>query len=227
MIAKVRTLQVPVHEVDRGGGLPPVADVARCPPGGRLPRHDRSGRPPSAGWPHRAAWFVHDPVRLLIADERLEVIVGDVLDPPSVEEAVSGKVVRRKTDSESIVSEGVANTVPALERAGARRLVFLSIMGVREPAEPRLMRHVLPRMLKDAYIHRELAEETRDLVSRLEWVIVRAVRLFDSAATGRYRTGEDVRVGRVRQGLARRRRRIHRPTAGGRPPRQPGPLSRM
>ena len=49
-------------------------------------------------------------------------------------------------------------------------------------------------MLKDAYAHRELAEETIRR-SRLDWVIVRAVRLIDSSATGRYRAGEDVRVG--------------------------------
>ncbi len=151
---------------------------------------------------HAVRALVRDPGRLEVAHERLEVVVGDVLDRQSVEAAVNGQDaalvvvgVRRKTDSESMVSEGIANIVPALERAGARRLVFLSIMGVGE-SRPNLglMRHVLPRMLKDAYLHRDLAEATIR-GSRLDWVIVRAVRLTDSTATGRYRSGEDVRVG--------------------------------
>ena len=151
---------------------------------------------------HAVRAFVRDPARLQLEHERLDVVVGDVLDRQSVEAAVAGQdatlVVigaRRKTDKESIVSEGVANIVPALERAGARRLVFLSIMGVGD-SRPNLglMRHVLPRMLKEAYAHRELAEETIRR-SGLDWVTVRAVRLVDSSATGRYRAGEDVRVG--------------------------------
>jgi uncharacterized protein YbjT (DUF2867 family) len=151
---------------------------------------------------HRVRAFVRDPERLSLTDARLDVFRGDVLDRQAVDAAAQGQdaalVVigcRQKTDSESLVSEGIANIVPALEAAGVERLVFLSIMGVG-PSRSNLgvMRHVLPRMLKDAYVHRELAEDTIRR-SRLDWVIVRAVRLVDGPATGRYRAGEDVRVG--------------------------------
>ena len=150
---------------------------------------------------HAVRAFVRDADRLAPTTKPLDVVVGDVLDPGAVEAAVQGQdaavVVigpRLKGDDESLVSSGIANIVPALERAGVRRLVFLSIMGTGQ-SRPNLgvMRHVLPRMLKDAFAQRELAEATIRR-SQLDWVIARAVRLVDQPAAG-YRAGEELRVG--------------------------------
>ena len=151
---------------------------------------------------HVVSAFVRDAQRVQASHDRLDVVTGDVFDAEAVQNAVQGQDaalivigVRDKADRESLVSAGVANIVPALERAGVGRVAFLSIMGVGQSRRNLgVMRHVLPRVLKDAFAHREIAE---DAVRRsgLEWVIVRAVRLVDGPATGRYRAGEDVRVG--------------------------------
>ena len=151
---------------------------------------------------HAVRAFVRDAVRVEASHDRLEIFTGDVFDAEAVQRAVKGQDaaiivigVRDKADRESLVSEGVANIVPALERAGVGRVAFLSIMGVGHSRRNLgVMRHVLPRVLKDAFAHREIAEDSVRR-SGLEWVIVRAVRLVDRPATGRYRAGEDVRVG--------------------------------
>jgi putative NADH-flavin reductase len=151
---------------------------------------------------HDVTAFVRDPARLDLEHERLSTVVGDVLDAASVERAMAGQDaalvtigVRRKTDDESMVSQGVANIVAAMEAAGARRLVFLSIMGVGDSRQNLgVARHIVPRMLAKPLAHRVLAE---DVITRgnIDWVIVRAVRLADKRATGSYRIGEEVRVG--------------------------------
>src|SRR5688572_3752653 len=106
---------------------------------------------------HDVRALVRDPARLRVEHERLQVVCGDVRDRDAVEAVVAGQEaalvtlgVREKSDRESLVSDGVANIVTAMERAGSRRLVFLSIMGVG-PSRDNLgvARLFLPRILRD------------------------------------------------------------------------------
>lgn len=150
---------------------------------------------------HRVSALVRERSRPAAAHARLRVVRGDVLDPPAVEATVEGAQAAivtlgaRRVDDESVVSRGVAHIVPALERAGGRRLSFLSILGVGDTlAHTGLARFVLPRVMGEALRDRAVAE---DIIrgSELDWIIVRATRLVGGGGSGSPRIGEDVRVG--------------------------------
>ena len=78
--------------------------------------------------------FARDPVRVDIKHANLQVIRGDVLDPASVEKAVQGHDAvlcslgaGRKG---AVRSEGTRNIIHAMEKAGVRRFICQSTLGV-------------------------------------------------------------------------------------------------
>lgn len=142
--------------------------------------------------------FVRRPEALPIADQRLRIVVGDATqDEAQVAEAVSGQeavvsALGRGSSfrSDLLFSRSVRCIVPAMERAGVRRLVWLSSFGVGEsrrdaPLLPRILYRVL---LSDIYADKQAAEEVLRR-SGLDWTIVYPVLLTSGALTGRYRAG--------------------------------------
>ena len=148
---------------------------------------------------HAVTAFVRDPGRLANRDERVRVIVGDTTrDAPAIADALIGQDVvvsalgRRNTlRSDHLIERSMRMIVPAMERAGVRRLILLSAFGVGEsrrdaPWIPRIMYRVL---LGDIF-RDKLAGEKRVRQSSLDWTIVYPVLLTNGPLTLRYRAGE-------------------------------------
>ena len=83
---------------------------------------------------HMVAAFARNPARVDIKHANLEVIQGDVLDPASVEKAVQGHdavLCSLGAGLQGAVrSEGTRNIIHAMEKAGVRRFICQSTLGV-------------------------------------------------------------------------------------------------
>ena len=147
---------------------------------------------------HTVTAFVRNP-GTLPNEKSLRAVIGDTTrDTPKVDEAVSGQDVvisalgRRSTfKSDHLIERSMQAIVPAMERAGVRRLILVSAFGVGEsrrdaPPIPRIMYRVL---LSDIFADKKAAED--DLRrSSLDWTIVYPVLRTNGPMTGKYRMGE-------------------------------------
>ena len=150
---------------------------------------------------HSVRAFVRDPDKFDIRHADLDLIVGDVTDPVPVALAVKGADAAASAlgsgnslGPDPDLIDGVQNIVQAMEQAGVRRFVYLSMLGVggsgtqlglldRYIVLPLLLRNVMKdHARKEGLIKR----------SALDWVIVRPPRLTNGPYTGRYRSGEDI-----------------------------------
>lgn len=165
---------------------------------------------------HEVRAFARDPVKLTASHERLTVVEGDAFDHESVARAISGVEavvsvlggepsnplkVRRPADPDGPASAGARNIIRAMGEHGARRFIYQSAWGVGESKENRdlfgavFMDALVPLLLKDDYADKEAAEAVvRN--SGLDWVISRPMGLTNGPWTGRYRVGEDLKLGR-------------------------------
>ena len=151
---------------------------------------------------HSVSAFVRDPDKLEIQHANLALMVGDVTEYALVERAAqrqdavaSALGSGNSLSSDPALIDGVRNIVRAMDHAGVRRFVYLSMLGVggsdkqlglvdRYIVLPLLLRNVM----KDHAIKEGLIKP-----SALDWVIVRPPRLTNGPYTGTYRSGEDVR----------------------------------
>jgi uncharacterized protein YbjT (DUF2867 family) len=133
--------------------------------------------------------------------DRCGVAVGDVMDPKSVEAAMVGQdaVVwcvgaRARSSSRWLCSEGTANVLQAMQRAGSRLFVCESAFGVGDSRwggpYARLLRLGLGARVRDKELQEKVVR-----ASGVEWVIVRPTILTNGPRTGKYRIGADLRVG--------------------------------
>jgi putative NADH-flavin reductase len=145
---------------------------------------------------HIVTAFARDPVALEKLDG-LKIVVGDALDAEAVERAVEGHEAvlcalgKPATSSARLRSEGTANIVRAMQRAGTRRLICLSTIGIGETRA--LMSPLYRYVLVPSLLRRTFAEHERQegvvRSSELDWTIVRAGVLTDGPRTGRYSHG--------------------------------------
>jgi putative NADH-flavin reductase len=149
---------------------------------------------------HTVTAFVRDPAATLPTNERrLRVVIGDTTwDTHKVAEAVAGQDVvisalgRRSTfKSDHLIERSMQAIVPAMERAGVRRLILVSAFGVGEsrrdaPLIPRIMYRVL---LSEIFADKKAAEDNVRR-SSLDWTFVYPVLLTDGPMTGAFRAGE-------------------------------------
>lgn len=140
---------------------------------------------------HAVTAFVRDPSRLGEFASQVRWVQGTVSDAARVEEAVRGNdaVICTLSAGDGALIAFTDAVLPAMARAGVRRLVSLVGAGVAQPGDPNsigrtvmisLMRVVAPALLKEASAHAE-----RLTKSGLEWTLVRPPRLNSSQATGR------------------------------------------
>ena len=143
--------------------------------------------------------FLRDPVKLGLKHANLNVLRGDVTDRAAVERAVAGRdAVLCALGSSSVqkrdaaLVEGVQNIIDAMGRAGVRRLIYQSYLGVRDSRDQ--LGFVGQRVIAPFLLRNPVAdhEEKEALIthSRLDWTIVRPPKLTDGRRTGAYRSGE-------------------------------------
>jgi putative NADH-flavin reductase len=150
----------------------------------------------------RVVAFVRNVSRLAVRSEDLTVIQGDVMDASAVAYAVEGQdavlsalgaatPLRR----DRTLVEGVRNIVDAMNRCGARRLVYVSFLGVQEGRRQLSFvgrAIIAPLLLRNVVADHE-AKERIIRESGLDWVIVRPPRLTNGPRTRNYRHGVDIR----------------------------------
>jgi putative NADH-flavin reductase len=149
-----------------------------------------------AGYPVRA--LARSPQALAPAPG-LTITRGDALDADAVAEVIDGAdaVVSalgpRGAKAAGLLAGAAANTVAAMQKTGARRLVCVSAAGAYITADPHtnwLVKMILPRVLARQFADtRQMEDVIR--ATELDWTLVRASRLTNRPGTGRYRVSPD------------------------------------
>jgi putative NADH-flavin reductase len=129
----------------------------------------------------------------------LIVTRGDALDSAAVAEAVAGAdavlsaLGPRGAKAPGLLAGAAANTVAAMRKTGARRLICVSAAGAFITGDPHmnwLVKQLLPRILAKPFADvRRMEDLVRE--SDLDWTLVRATRLVNTPLTGRYRVAPD------------------------------------
>jgi putative NADH-flavin reductase len=144
---------------------------------------------------HTVTAFVRDPARLELKHTNLKMIQGDVMDLASVEKAVQGQEAvlcalgagRKGT----IRSEGTRNIISAMEKAGVRRLICQTTLGVGD-SQGNLnffwKRIMFGLILREAFAD-HVKQENYIKQSGLDWTIVRPGAFTNGKRTGAYRHG--------------------------------------
>lgn len=158
---------------------------------------------------HEVQAVVRDPSSLDLRDERLSVERGDVLAPKTLEvrgEVVLSGIGARSRNAGRIASEGTANILAAMKRAGVTRIVSISAapLGKGETAFQRFLYGVLWRAFREVYDNLRRMEAVL-AESGADWTVMRPPRLTNGARIGRYRTAVNRNVGNTisRADLAR------------------------
>jgi putative NADH-flavin reductase len=152
---------------------------------------------------HEVTAFVRDPAKLAFADPRLHVVTGTLPgDANALAAALQGMNavlcalgVRNALKSGGLIESAMRVLVPAMERAGVRRLLLVSANGVgetrrRSPLLPR----ILYRLLLGDIFADKAAGEAIVRASSLEWTIAYPTLLTDGPRTERYRAGETLEL---------------------------------
>ena len=147
---------------------------------------------------HHVTAFARSPEKLNIAHENLQVLQGNVLDYPSVEQAIVGQEVvlcalglPAIMDKSQLRANGTKNIIRAMEKTGVRRLICQSSNGVGDTSKtlPFFTKYIIvPFMLRRVFADHEIQEELIK-ESQLDWIIVRPTALTDGKKTGVYQQG--------------------------------------
>ena len=139
---------------------------------------------------------------------RVTVVEGDVMDPGSVDRAVTesdavlSALGRSKGAPDDFETVAIGNIVASMSANGVRRLVVLSNNAVPDPADKpttgqRLARGMLKLFRRTVYDD-ALGKARAVKGSDLDWTIVRASILTNAPPLGTYRTGRMERGAGVR-----------------------------
>jgi putative NADH-flavin reductase len=129
------------------------------------------------------------------------VILGDILDPSSVDEVVKGQEavcivigIPPTRKPVNVFSQGALNVVDAMKKSGVNRLVCVTGIGAGNSRGHGgfLYDHIVqPLLLKTNYADKEKLEEIVR-ASGLAWTVVRPGFLTNGPRTGRYRVISDM-----------------------------------
>jgi putative NADH-flavin reductase len=156
---------------------------------------------------HEVTALARRPQALGIADERLRVFAGDILDPAAAvgpvataDAVVSALGIGYSRAATTVYSEGTSNIIKAMQAADVRRIVCLSTAGMDSSpgaSLPVKVLHslVLRRLLREPYADM-LEMERRLAETGLDWTVVRSVRLTNGPRRGTYRVGVQRCAGR-------------------------------
>jgi uncharacterized protein YbjT (DUF2867 family) len=171
-----------------------IAIVGANGPTGRLLTHQSL----AAG--HDVVALTRNPAAFPIDDPRLRVVGGDVLDQPSVDDAVEGTdavLSARGTPFPKrpieVYSRGVEHALDAMKRFAVRRLVVVSSSAV--PGEDVPGAGVLFNRVLQPYVVKRIGRTTYDDLRRMEalvtasdtdWTVLRSSGLYDLPAVTDY-----------------------------------------
>lgn len=148
---------------------------------------------------HTVTAFARDPAKLDIQHPHLKIAQGDVMDFPSVQQAVQrqdavlcslGATLRAGSKS-PIRAEGTRNIIRTMEQVGVRRLICQTTLGVGESWENLnfFWKYIMfGFLLRQAYAD-HVQQEEYVKQSHLDWIIVRPGAFVDGDRTSEYRHG--------------------------------------
>jgi putative NADH-flavin reductase len=139
-----------------------------------------------------------------VENDRLDVRVGSVTDAAAVQQALENKDAVlsalgargiRELFGTDLITRSTEAIVPAMERSGVRRLIFMSAPGVGGSARdaPSMLRVVMGTALRQI-TKDKAAGEDQLRQSTLDWTLVYPPSLTQGPRTGDYRVGEDLHV---------------------------------
>ncbi len=146
---------------------------------------------------HHLVAFVRDPTKIAeFRSPNLRVIRGDVLDSAATESTVAGQeavfsTIGTGARRSTLREDGTRNIVMAMEKAGVRRLICQSSLGVGNSHAnlPFFTKYIIVSVfLRHAFADHE-RQEAIVKKSALDWTIVRPPHLNDGSRTGVYRHG--------------------------------------
>ena len=129
------------------------------------------------------------------------LVVGDVLDPGSLERAVPGHEAvlcalghKRWLGPTRILSEGTRNLIATMGRHGVRRFVCETALGISEAWWQMGVQYTLivRPLILPFYFRDKVRQEAVIRASDLDWTIVRPGALTNGPKRGRYRYGPRV-----------------------------------
>lgn len=141
--------------------------------------------------------FVRDPAKLNIEHMNLEIVQGNVMDLAAVEKAVQDQDAvlcslgagHKRTGT--IRSEGTRQIIRAMEKAGVRRFICQTTLGVGD-SEGNL-NFFWKYIMFGFFLRQVFADHGRQeeyvKQSHLDWIIVRPSAFVDGKRTGEYRHG--------------------------------------
>lgn len=144
---------------------------------------------------HAVTAFTRNPANIGVQHPNLTVTQGDVLNPESVERAVSGHeaVLCSLGDGMKgkVRAQGTQNIIHAMEKAHIQRFIVQSSMGVGD-SEGNLnffWKYIMFGLLLRKAHADNILQEKYITQSQLDWTIVRPGALTDGGFTGTYRHG--------------------------------------
>ena len=146
---------------------------------------------------HTVTAFSRHPAKLDIDHPQLKRVRGDVLNLPDVEQAVRGQdavvctLGSGQTLTGTVRSTGTQHIIEAMQRAGLRRLICQTTMGMGDSwgSLNFYWKYIMfGLILRNVFADHERQE--RDVqASGLDWTIVRPGAFVDGDRTGQYRHG--------------------------------------
>jgi len=144
---------------------------------------------------HIVTAFARNAAKVDIKHDNLQVTQGDVMDLASVERAIPGHEAvlcslgagRKGT----VRSEGTLNIIKAMEKAGVRRFICQSTLGVGDSQanlNPFWKYIMFGFLLRPAFTD-HVNQENHVTQSNLDWTIVRPAAFTDGERTGQYQHG--------------------------------------
>ncbi len=150
---------------------------------------------------HEVTAFVRNRSALNLANPRLRIVQGDIMDYASVAAAVADQDAvlsalghKRYFYPTRILSEGTRNIIKAMETHGVGRLICETSLGIGSSAGRMGIYYTffLIPLILPFYFWDKARQEQIVAKSKLDWVIVRPGALTNSKRKGRYRHGQRV-----------------------------------
>jgi putative NADH-flavin reductase len=129
----------------------------------------------------------------------LTTISGDATDAQAVAATVDGAdavlsaLGPRGAKAPSLLESAARNTVLAMSKTGARRLICVSAAGAFIEGDPNMsavVKFILPKVFATQFADVRAMEQVIR-ASDLDWTLVRPTRLVNSGVTQKYRTAPD------------------------------------
>lgn len=148
---------------------------------------------------HDVTTLVRRPDAMPAQQGKLRVAQGDAMrEPAAIAEALEGQdAVLSALGTGKVLfpnrlqERSLGNIVPAMERAGVRRLVVMSAFGVGDTArDASIVQRLVYATLLSAVFADKARGEATVRASSLDWTIVYPTVLTNGPRTGRYRAGE-------------------------------------